>query len=79
MARLVINCTHGAEDAERATLPFILGTTALSADQGYDWRRRGMPTALPKRDSGRWANSCRSLLTVVARSGRAARVASRGE
>jgi uncharacterized protein len=33
MARLVINCTHGAEDAERATLPFILGTTALSADQ----------------------------------------------
>lgn len=33
MARLVVNCTHGAEDAERATLPFILGTTALSADQ----------------------------------------------
>jgi uncharacterized protein len=33
MARLIVNCTHAAEDAERATLPFILGTTALSADQ----------------------------------------------
>lgn len=33
MSRLVVNCTHGAEDAERATLAFIIGTTALSAEQ----------------------------------------------
>ena len=33
MPRLVINATHATEDAERATLPFILGTTALSAEQ----------------------------------------------
>lgn len=33
MARLVINATHGREDPERAILPFILGTTAVSADQ----------------------------------------------
>ena len=33
MARLVINATHAKDDPERATLPFILGTTALSADQ----------------------------------------------
>lgn len=28
-----INCTHGAEDAERATLPFIAANVAASADQ----------------------------------------------
>jgi uncharacterized protein len=33
MARLVINCTHGREDAERATLPFVVGNVAASADQ----------------------------------------------
>ncbi len=33
MARLMINCTHGREDAERATLPFIVGNVAASADQ----------------------------------------------
>jgi uncharacterized protein len=33
MARLLINCTHGREDAERATLPFIVGNVAASADQ----------------------------------------------
>jgi predicted peroxiredoxin len=29
----LINCTHGKEDAERATLAFIVGNVAASADQ----------------------------------------------
>lgn len=33
MARLIINATHGKEDAERAILPLILGVSAVSADQ----------------------------------------------
>jgi predicted peroxiredoxin len=32
MAKLLINCTHGHEDAERATLPFVVGNVAASAD-----------------------------------------------
>jgi predicted peroxiredoxin len=30
---LVIHCTYGKEDAERATLPFIVGNVAVTADQ----------------------------------------------
>lgn len=33
MAKLLINCTHGKEDAERATLAFVVGNVAASADQ----------------------------------------------
>ncbi len=33
MSKLMINCTHGKEDAERATLPFVMGNVAASADQ----------------------------------------------
>ncbi len=33
MARILINCTHGRDDPERATLPFIVGNVAASADQ----------------------------------------------
>lgn len=33
MTKLLINCTHGREDAERATLAFIVGNVAASADQ----------------------------------------------
>lgn len=33
MAKFLINCTHAAEDAERATLSFIVGNVAASADQ----------------------------------------------
>src|SRR5512140_2887617 len=33
MAKLMINCTHGKEDAERATLPFVVANVAASADQ----------------------------------------------
>ena len=33
MAKLVVNCTHGKEDPERATLAFILANVAASADQ----------------------------------------------
>lgn len=29
----LISCTHGQEDAERATLPFIVGNVAVTADQ----------------------------------------------
>ena len=33
MATLLIHCTHGREDPERATLAFIVGNVAASADQ----------------------------------------------
>ena len=33
MTKLLINCTHGREDAERATLAFVVGNVAASADQ----------------------------------------------
>jgi predicted peroxiredoxin len=33
MAQLIVSCSHGKEDAERATLPFIVGNVAASADQ----------------------------------------------
>ncbi len=33
MERLLIHCTHGREDAERATLAFVVGNVAASADQ----------------------------------------------
>jgi len=33
MAKILANCTHGKEDAERATLPFIVGNVAATADQ----------------------------------------------
>src|SRR5262245_43860686 len=33
MASLLVNATHGKEDPERATLAFIVGNVAASADQ----------------------------------------------
>jgi predicted peroxiredoxin len=33
MAKILVNCTHGREDPERATLPFIVGNVAASAEQ----------------------------------------------
>lgn len=33
MAKLMVHCTHGAEDPERSTLAFIVGNVAASADQ----------------------------------------------
>lgn len=33
MAKMVINCTHGEDDPERATLSFVVGNIAASADQ----------------------------------------------
>ncbi len=30
---LIIHCTHGKEEAERAILPFIVGNVAVTADQ----------------------------------------------
>lgn len=33
MATLLVHCTHGREDPERATLAFIVGNVAASADQ----------------------------------------------
>ncbi|MCL4562114.1 MAG: DsrE family protein [Chloroflexi bacterium] len=32
MDKLVILCTHGPEDVERATLPFVVATTAQASD-----------------------------------------------
>jgi predicted peroxiredoxin len=33
MARILTHCTHGKEDPERATLPFVVGNVAATADQ----------------------------------------------
>jgi uncharacterized protein len=33
MAKFLINCTHSGDDPERATLSFIVGNVAASADQ----------------------------------------------
>ena len=33
MAKLLVNCSHGREDPERATLSFVVGNVAASADQ----------------------------------------------
>lgn len=33
MAKLMVHCTHGAEDPERASLAFVVGNVAASADQ----------------------------------------------
>lgn len=33
MAKIMVNATHGNEDAERATLPFVVGNVAATADQ----------------------------------------------
>lgn len=33
MAKILANCTRGKEDPERATLPFIVGNVAVTADQ----------------------------------------------
>jgi uncharacterized protein len=33
MAKILVNATHGNEDAERATLPFVVGNVAATADQ----------------------------------------------
>ena len=33
MARFLAQATHGREDPERATLPFIVANVAASADQ----------------------------------------------
>jgi predicted peroxiredoxin len=33
MAKLLINCSYGKEDPERATLPFIVANVAATADQ----------------------------------------------
>jgi predicted peroxiredoxin len=32
-SKLLVNCTHGEEDPERATLPFVVGNAAVTADQ----------------------------------------------
>ncbi len=33
MAKILINCTHGKEDPERAILPFVVGNVSVTADQ----------------------------------------------
>ncbi|MFN8474658.1 MAG: DsrE family protein [Anaerolineae bacterium] len=33
MTTLTVHCTHGSEDAERATLAFVVGNVAASAEQ----------------------------------------------
>ena len=33
MSKILVNCTHGREDPERATLAFIVGNVAAAADQ----------------------------------------------
>jgi predicted peroxiredoxin len=45
MANMLVSCSHGGEDSERATLSFIFGNVAASADQ---------PTALLLTIEGMW-------------------------
>jgi len=45
MANMLVSCSHGGEDPERATLSFIFGNVAASADQ---------PTALLLTIEGVW-------------------------
>jgi predicted peroxiredoxin len=33
MAKILVNCTHGKEDPERAILPFVVANVAATADQ----------------------------------------------
>jgi predicted peroxiredoxin len=33
VSKILINCNHGTEDAERATLPFVVANVAATADQ----------------------------------------------
>jgi uncharacterized protein len=33
VAKILVHATHGNEDVERATLPFVLGNVSASADQ----------------------------------------------
>ncbi len=33
MTKIIFNCTHGKEDAERATLPFVAANVAATAGQ----------------------------------------------
>ncbi len=33
MSTILVNCAHGADDPERAILPFIVGNVAASADR----------------------------------------------
>lgn len=33
MSKIMANCTRGKEDPERATLPFVVGNVAATADQ----------------------------------------------
>jgi predicted peroxiredoxin len=33
VAKVLLNATHGRDDAERATLPFVVGNVAATADQ----------------------------------------------
>ncbi len=33
MGKIMVNCTHGREDPEQATLAFVVGNVAASADQ----------------------------------------------
>jgi uncharacterized protein len=33
MAKILVNATHGNDDPERATLPFVVGNVAATADQ----------------------------------------------
>ena len=33
MAKILVHCTHGKDDPERATLGFVVGNVAVTADQ----------------------------------------------
>ena len=33
MAKILVHCTHGNEDPERATLAFVVGNVSVTADQ----------------------------------------------
>ena len=83
---ILVNCTHGREEPERATLSFVVGNVSATADQptavlltidGVWLATTGTPTPSSSLACRRCARCWRPSSTPVARSGPAARVPGR--
>ena len=82
MSKLLIHSSHGKEDPERATLPFIVGKNAVLAGQetvilltieGVWLATSGGAEGIQKDGLPRSERSCRSTSTEAARCGPASR------
>jgi hypothetical protein len=86
MGRLLIHSSHGAEDPERATLPFVIANNAAIAGQevvvmltieGVRVATKGARTPSDTRASRPWLRSSTITFRTGARSGRASPAPSR--